>query len=201
MLLTRWRFETAQEMVSIIQTLSLPEVALASLASDPSPDFRLSAAFCLAGCRVTMKHRIRCRTASQCCLSSKPRQGILEHGTRVFMERQGNYFLSALAFPRPLFGICALVVVRYAIWGCVCLGSPFWGVSAKLLKTPPNPVNWSEWSPPFGVFKGGPPISGVCHSLTQAFHRSPVLAPRPALAGLIVGERCTAAADVAGPGE
>lgn len=136
-LLTRWRFETAQEMVSIIQTLSLPEVALASLASDPSPDFRLSAAFCLAGCRVTMKHRIRCRTASQCCLSSKPRQGILEHGTRVFMERQGNYFLSALAFPRPLFGICALVVVRYAIWGCVCLGSPFWGVSATLLKTPP----------------------------------------------------------------
>ncbi|CAJ1377312.1 unnamed protein product [Effrenium voratum] len=46
-LLTRWRFETAQEMVSIIQTLSLPE-------------------------------------------------GILEHGTRVFMERQGNYFLSRL---------------------------------------------------------------------------------------------------------
>ncbi|CAK9028252.1 3-galactosyltransferase 15) (Galactosyltransferase 1) [Durusdinium trenchii] len=46
-LLTRWRFETAEEMVGIIHTLSSPE-------------------------------------------------GILEHGTRVFMERQGNYFLSRL---------------------------------------------------------------------------------------------------------
>eukprot|EP00913_Durusdinium_trenchii_P004006 g3710.t1 len=42
-----WRFETAEEMVGIIHTLSSPE-------------------------------------------------GILEHGTRVFMERQGNYFLSRL---------------------------------------------------------------------------------------------------------
>ncbi|CAE7258461.1 GALT1 [Symbiodinium natans] len=46
-LLTRWRFETATEMMAIISTLSSP-------------------------------------------------QGVLEHGTRVFMERQGNYFLSRL---------------------------------------------------------------------------------------------------------
>ncbi|CAE7546671.1 GALT1 [Symbiodinium sp. CCMP2592] len=46
-LLTRWRFETAEEMMATISTLSSP-------------------------------------------------QGVLEHGTRVFMERQGNYFLSRL---------------------------------------------------------------------------------------------------------